>query len=871
MSASPRIFVSYSYDDDNHRDWVRNLAERLRDDGVDARLDQWHLRQSTTIPEFMNREVRRADKLLVVCTPIYQAKVHAKEEGELVTGSGYEGMLISANIFENPKTVVVPVLARGIWVQAAPSFLKSLRYFDLSDTANWDWQYDKLLDVLLDREPTAPPLGPSKENGPQQKRASHNLPFFPRSFVGRKEESQRLYELIHPAERPHTSGKRPWVAIKGMGGIGKTHFALNYSWSHREAYETICWVNAAGEDITAAVAELESEPLSLGLPINASVAEKVAAVKNRLAKGGPHLIVFDNVDHPGSFVPFIPAGAPLHVLVTSRREDLTEVDTAFELKPLSESEVMYLLQGESEWPPEEEQAARELSELFGRLTLLLALAGRLMKSRSWWPSKLLSRVKREGGPLAWSTTKLPPDHLFQTDPNLLHLFDASVDLLNPKDEIDEVALKVLHLGGWLARSPIPPLLFKELVLPYNSSEADFDLLEDALARLVDVGLATMELRPAIIFHLLVADYAREKGGEGPRSETLHILAKTVRGLPPNAAIIPVPGLGGLSLAELEPHLLCAFDLLKIEILPALGWIPFRLAESKDAAGNTSEAIRILKRADSVKSDKLWKARFQAMLGQLFADDGHHEEAKQALELAYPVLQSELGQCDTDSIVAGVTLAKSLDALQRPDEALKLLHFLNTKCGDLKHPAPAGSLARSTAARVLAAQGRIEDALVQLVQAMAIDKVSLPPISYQIYEPAEIAFVEMFAAYALAGDPAAMNRVLNFANKIFGTEWNPTIVTAQHQAGMKLLEQNRYKEALNYLESALIGVEKLYKPNSDESGATNMLLGKCLLRLDRPEEAVGHLKKALSIAEAQFEQGDWRIKQAKQLLDEAQSA
>ncbi len=39
-----------------YRDWVAQLASQLRDDGVDARLDRWHLQRGQSIPEFMNSE-----------------------------------------------------------------------------------------------------------------------------------------------------------------------------------------------------------------------------------------------------------------------------------------------------------------------------------------------------------------------------------------------------------------------------------------------------------------------------------------------------------------------------------------------------------------------------------------------------------------------------------------------------------------------------------------------------------------------------------------------------------------------------------------------------------------------------------------------
>ena len=43
MSTPPTCFLSYSWDSDEHREWVRALATRLREDGVEALLDQFQL------------------------------------------------------------------------------------------------------------------------------------------------------------------------------------------------------------------------------------------------------------------------------------------------------------------------------------------------------------------------------------------------------------------------------------------------------------------------------------------------------------------------------------------------------------------------------------------------------------------------------------------------------------------------------------------------------------------------------------------------------------------------------------------------------------------------------------------------------------
>lgn len=156
-----RVFVSYAWEDVAYRRLVKSLATRLRNDGVDARLDAWDLRGATTIPEFMDREVRHASKLLIVCSPQYKSKVHAMEDGH-ISGAGWEAMVINAAIYAGfaARDQVVPVLLRGAWRESAPLFLAAVRYTDLSSPRNFEANYRDLLKRLTGREEVAPPLGP---------------------------------------------------------------------------------------------------------------------------------------------------------------------------------------------------------------------------------------------------------------------------------------------------------------------------------------------------------------------------------------------------------------------------------------------------------------------------------------------------------------------------------------------------------------------------------------------------------------------------------------------------------------------------------------------------------------------------------------
>lgn len=40
MTTTPNVFISYSHDDDAHKDWVYKLACKLVENGVDTLLDQ---------------------------------------------------------------------------------------------------------------------------------------------------------------------------------------------------------------------------------------------------------------------------------------------------------------------------------------------------------------------------------------------------------------------------------------------------------------------------------------------------------------------------------------------------------------------------------------------------------------------------------------------------------------------------------------------------------------------------------------------------------------------------------------------------------------------------------------------------------------
>lgn len=147
------VFVSYSWDNEDHKKWVLTFVNRLRQDGINAIVDQTHLGLGERSTEFMERSVRESHYVLVVCTDKYKSKFDNREGG-----AGYEGHIITAKIInEVGKNTFIPVLRSGDWNSAIPTALSGVFGVDLrNDSPD---QYQRLIQQLHDISNISP-IGP---------------------------------------------------------------------------------------------------------------------------------------------------------------------------------------------------------------------------------------------------------------------------------------------------------------------------------------------------------------------------------------------------------------------------------------------------------------------------------------------------------------------------------------------------------------------------------------------------------------------------------------------------------------------------------------------------------------------------------------
>ena len=155
MTKVPTVFISYSWDSEEYKVWVKNIASKLRANGVDVKLDQWEVVPGDQVPEFMEKSIREADYVLIFCTPNYKIKSE-KRKG----GVGYEGDIITGELFQKQnQRKFIPVLCKGEWNESAPSWIVGKYYIDFSTEANLEGNHQDLITTIFKNREQAPLIG----------------------------------------------------------------------------------------------------------------------------------------------------------------------------------------------------------------------------------------------------------------------------------------------------------------------------------------------------------------------------------------------------------------------------------------------------------------------------------------------------------------------------------------------------------------------------------------------------------------------------------------------------------------------------------------------------------------------------------------
>ncbi|MBH0030132.1 toll/interleukin-1 receptor domain-containing protein [Pseudoalteromonas sp. SWYJZ98] len=136
----PKVFISYSHDTQAHKKWVLELAQRLRNSGVDAILDQFRVSLGDDLGGFMEKSVAESNRIIMVCTDNYVTKANSG-----LGGVGYEKMIMTAEYMTNIDSNKVIPLIRQNGTHNVPTFLKTRLHINFSREDEYELQFDNLL------------------------------------------------------------------------------------------------------------------------------------------------------------------------------------------------------------------------------------------------------------------------------------------------------------------------------------------------------------------------------------------------------------------------------------------------------------------------------------------------------------------------------------------------------------------------------------------------------------------------------------------------------------------------------------------------------------------------------------------------------
>ena len=141
-------FISYSWDSDAHKDWVREFADALIRNGINVTLDQYDLKIGADRFAFMEQSVASADVVLCVCSPSYVDRANGREKGV-----GVETTLITPEFFGQHKgKQYIPVVRHSDGDKpATPDYMAALIFVDFRDDAKFDANFEDLLRHLYDK------------------------------------------------------------------------------------------------------------------------------------------------------------------------------------------------------------------------------------------------------------------------------------------------------------------------------------------------------------------------------------------------------------------------------------------------------------------------------------------------------------------------------------------------------------------------------------------------------------------------------------------------------------------------------------------------------------------------------------------------
>jgi hypothetical protein len=194
MDGSPRVFISYSHDSPEYMKTVLGLADKLREDGVDASIDQYVPAPPEGWPRWMTAQIEAADFVLVLCSEIYYQRVSLNAAPGVGLGTLWESSIVYQLLYEEGtiSSKFIPVLPQNGKTEHIPVALRGVQRYQAFTESGYEDLYRRLTSQPAVLKPL---LGKQKIFSPNNT-AGANIPTMSASGEATVSSSRRAAFLL---------------------------------------------------------------------------------------------------------------------------------------------------------------------------------------------------------------------------------------------------------------------------------------------------------------------------------------------------------------------------------------------------------------------------------------------------------------------------------------------------------------------------------------------------------------------------------------------------------------------------------------------------------------------------------------------------
>jgi Tfp pilus assembly protein PilF len=823
------FFISYNKAD---KEWAVWIAEQLENNRYTTIIQEWDFRPGNNFPIEMDLALKNTEHVLCVLSPSYLRSEFTQPEWAAAFVQDPTGI----------KRKIIPVRVRPF---DPDGLLPSIIYIDLVDLDKSEAQKELLKGVQEGRvKPQMPSQFPSHKSKTTEKRFPGSLPNIwnvPLNrnphFTGRDGYMETLHTTLH-------SGKYAALtqALTGLGGIGKTQIAVEYTYRFASEYDVVWWIRA--EDRTTLIADF----LNLGDHFHIDQYEsseqrlKISLIRRWLETHNKWLLIFDNAqDLKDLYNPtnaaenFLPQASSGHILITSRNPNWSSVVHPLDIQLFSKDEAIEFLQKRTGLS--DETGASNLAKELGYLPLALEQAAAFIVETPGLTFQDYVKLFNERHKQLWATEKPPINY----PATVATTWSLSIDRIK-KENTDSADL--LNLCAFFAPEKIPTSILKKQI----KDDLRFAEMIKILKKYSLIEATAEKISVHRLVQLVTRDHLSKKERQKWISRGI-LLLNDVFVFHPD-----YPETWSES-SRIAPHAISATafaeeDFVEMEwtaqLVGNLGTYFQHFAEYEQALSFDERSLHIAEKIYSPNHKEIATAANN--LGVLQMILGDFKGAKKYLERALQINESLLGS-EHENVAMGASnlgsILRSLGYFTEAKAQLEKAIAIYTKKGVNRHPEITKSL--NNLGGVLHDLGDFSGALRQYEQALEIDEKTYGPIHPEVARDVN----NIGLILQDWGEPQKakiqFERSLKINTEVFGQN-HPQVAISLNNLGRVMQDLDDLPSARQFLEQSLKIYESKFGSDHPEVARVANNLGVVLEDMDDLEGAKKQIIRAMRIDE-----------------------